>query len=423
MGVVYRATRVDGEFDQTVAIKLIKRGMDTDAILKRFRRERQITAALNHPNIAYFFGGGSTDDGLPYFVMEYVVGEPLYQYCDAKRLDTRGRLELFRQICWAVEAAHSSGIIHRDLKPSNVMVKPDGKPKLLDFGIAKVLDPSFAGDDTEPTLTGRGIMTPEYASPEQLEGSDVGKASDVYSLGVILFELLTGHRPFTIRRRVSVDGIEHIETTEATRPSDIVSREDRLLPSSADSETASLEQVLESRRSSVDKLRQELSGDLDKIILKSLRRNPSERYRSATEIADDITNFLEDRPVSAELFTTSSYRIEYPGRSGSGSTTVAILPFRTIGGTAETTGSEFLGIGLADGLISRLSGVSRLTIRPTTSVLPFGDSDPFDAGRRVAVQFVLDGSVRRAGDRIRVSVQFWKLRRKQHAGRKLSMKT
>ncbi|HMJ07766.1 MAG TPA: serine/threonine-protein kinase, partial [Pyrinomonadaceae bacterium] len=143
MGTVYRAERVDGEFNQTVAIKLIKRGMDTDLILKRFRRERQILAALNHPNIAYFLGGGSTEDGLPYFVMEHIAGMPLYRYCDANRLNLKERLNIFRQICWAVKAAHEIQVIHRDLKPSNIIVKDDGKPKLLDFGIAKVLDPTL----------------------------------------------------------------------------------------------------------------------------------------------------------------------------------------------------------------------------------------------------------------------------------------
>src|SRR5690606_39191611 len=149
MGVVYRARRDDGEFDQTVAIKLIKRGMDTDVILGRFRRERQITAALNHPNIAYFFGGCSTEDGLPFFAMEYISSLPLYEHCDLNRLTIRARLQVFRQVCWAVQAAHDLKVIHRDLKPSNVMVTEAGKPKLLDFGIAKVLDPELGGTDHE----------------------------------------------------------------------------------------------------------------------------------------------------------------------------------------------------------------------------------------------------------------------------------
>src|SRR5687768_18104388 len=147
MGAVYRATRVDGEFDQTVAIKLIKRGMDTDMILRRFRRERQILASLNHPNIGYFLGGGSTEDGLPYFVMEFIDGLPLYKFCNSNKLSIRERLIIFRQVCWAVASAHEIKVIHRDLKPSNIMVKDDRKPKLLDFGIAKMLDPDLSATE------------------------------------------------------------------------------------------------------------------------------------------------------------------------------------------------------------------------------------------------------------------------------------
>ena len=206
MGAVYQAERVDGEFRQTVAIKLIKRGMDTDLILKRFRRERQIIAALDHPNIIYFLAGGATDDGLPYFVMEYIDGKPLYRFCDENKLSIEERLKTFRQICDAVEAAHGKKVIHRDLKPSNIMVKADGTPKLLDFGIAKVLDPELAVTDIDPTATAMRVMTPEYASPEQVTGEEITTASDIYSLGIILYELLTGHRPYQIETPSSARG-------------------------------------------------------------------------------------------------------------------------------------------------------------------------------------------------------------------------
>src|SRR5215218_9595762 len=401
MGAVYRARRADGEFDQTVAIKLIKRGMDTDLILKRFRRERQILASLNHPNIAYFLGGGSTDDGLPYFVMEYIAGRPLYQYCDENRLNLKERLNIFRQICWAVSAAHEIQVIHRDLKPSNIMVKDDGKPKLLDFGIAKVLDPEIGTTDMDPTATQMRAMTPEYASPEQISGGKVDVRSDIYSLGVILYELLTGHRPYTIQRRVPEEVARVIREQEPTNPSGSLTRDEDILP--VEHQTPSLSDLLNARNASLESLQRELSGDLNKIILKSLRKKPDDRYANAEDLADDVTNFLEGRPVNAEMFVSLT-NIPRPGSSQTMS--VAILPFRVIGGkTGEDTGDGFLGLGLADALISRLSGIQRLLVRPTTSVIPFTDRDAFEAGQHLGVDYVLDGSVRMSAGRIRVSVQ------------------
>ena len=400
MGVVYRAARVDGEFDQTVAVKLIKRGMDTDLILKRFRRERQITAALNHPNIAYFFGGGSTDDGLPYFVMEYIVGHPLYKYCDDNRLNLKERLCVFRQICWAVQAAHDIQVIHRDLKPSNIMVTASGKPKLLDFGIAKALDPQLMTTEDVPTATQLRAMTPEYASPEQINGEPVDHRSDIYSLGVILYELLTGHRPYRLRRKVADEVARVIREEDPTNPSGSLTHDEVLLPQNGKEPT--LEKVLTARSSSLESLKRELSGDLDRIVLKALRKRPTDRYSSASALADDITNFVEGRPVNAEFYVSMA---NIPRPRTSDKLSVAILPFRLMGHSAGDTGDEFMGVGFADALISRLSGVQRLVVRPTSSVLPFVNADPFEAAQRLGVDFVLDGNVRMSGNRIRVSVQ------------------
>ncbi|MEO8648647.1 MAG: protein kinase, partial [Acidobacteriota bacterium] len=400
MGVVYRASRVDGEFDQTVAVKLIIRGMDTDQILKRFRRERQITAALNHPNIAYFFGGGSTDDDLPYFVMEFIVGRPLYAFCDENRLNLRERLNIFRQICWAVQAAHDANVIHRDLKPSNIMVKDDGKPKLLDFGIAKVLDSEMMTTDNDPTATHMRVMTPEYASPEQIGGEAVEMSSDIYSLGVILYELLTGHRPYRLQRGVQGDAARVIREESPTNPSGSLTRDDNLLAYNGTSVT--LASVLNARNASLDSLRRELTGDLDRIILKALRKKPSERYDSARELADDITNFLENRPVNAEFFVSMA---KIPRPRTADRLSLAILSLKIIGQHESDTGDEFLGIGLADALISRLSAIQRITVRPTSSVLQFRNSDPFEAGQHLGVDYILAGTIRRSGGRIRVSVQ------------------
>ncbi|HYP12515.1 MAG TPA: serine/threonine-protein kinase, partial [Bryobacteraceae bacterium] len=202
MGTVFRAVRADDAYRKQVAIKVVRRGMSHDFVLRRFRHERQIMATLEHPNIARLLDGGATEDGLPYFVMEYVQrGEPIDTYCDRNQLNTRERLELFRQICSAVQAAHERQIIHRDIKPTNILVNSRGEPKLLDFGIAKILDPELATQTVDPTMTALRMMTPEYASPEQVRGDSVTEASDVYSLGVLLYELLSGHRPYRLKSR------------------------------------------------------------------------------------------------------------------------------------------------------------------------------------------------------------------------------
>src|SRR4030095_3549807 len=202
MGTVYEAARVDNEFRKRAAIKLVKRGMDTDFVLRRFRKERQILAALDHQNIGLLLDGGTTEDGLPYFVMEFIEGQPLFKYCDVNKLNVAERLNLFVSICDAVHYAHQKQVVHRDIKPSNVIVTLDGTPKLLDFGIAKLLDPDLVGDITRaPAATAMRLMTPEYASPEQVQGAPTSPTTDVYSLGVLLYELLTGHRPYRLRNR------------------------------------------------------------------------------------------------------------------------------------------------------------------------------------------------------------------------------
>jgi serine/threonine protein kinase/Tfp pilus assembly protein PilF len=399
MGAVYLAERVDGEFRQTVAIKLIKRGMDTDLILKRFRRERQIIAALDHPNIAYFLAGGSTEDGLPYFVMEYIDGRPLYRFCDENRLNITDRLKIFRQICGAVEAAHARGVIHRDLKPSNILVKADGAPKLLDFGIAKVLDPDLAVTDIDPTATAMRVMTPEYASPEQVTGEEITRASDIYSLGVILYELLTGHRPYKLKRQVPHEAARIICEEMPPRPSEPNTDAEMQIPTlEYISRNASLAAEVQNPRST---LRNSKYEELDKIVLKALRKNPAERYASAAALAEDVTNFLENRPVRAERFAPETKKSRSDGKNS-----VAILPFKIIGANdSKNTEDIFLGIGLADALVSRLSAVNRLVVRPTSSVLPFAEEDPIEAGEKIGVDFVLDGNIRRFGERIRVTVQ------------------
>jgi serine/threonine protein kinase len=282
MGAVFLATRADGEFRRQVAVKLIKRGMETEFILKRFRQERQVLAALNHPGIARLLGGGRTEENLPYFVMEYVEGKPLYRFCDEEKLSIRERLGLFCLICEAVEYAHEKQIVHRDLKPSNILVKEGGAPKLLDFGIAKALDAEIGISTIDPTMTAMRLMTPEYASPEQVSGLPVMTSSDIYSLGVVLYELLTGHRPYRFKSRAPHEIARVICEEEPLRPSTGVTREDNLLPTGASG--ATLSEIHEARGAeSLESLQKELAGEIEKVILKCLRKNPHERYRSAAD--------------------------------------------------------------------------------------------------------------------------------------------
>lgn len=219
MGQVYRAVRADGQFKKTVAIKVVRGGYDTKAVLERFVHERQILASLDHPNIARLYDGGTTEDGLPYLVMELIEGTPIDRFCEDQNLPVNERLKLFTQVCAAVQYAHQRLVIHRDIKPSNILVTPDGIPKLLDFGIAKLLDPAGGGETTMlPALT------PEYASPEQIRGEPITTSTDVYSLGVVLYRLLTGKSPYPVNTRTPLEFARVICELEPTKPSSALMR-------------------------------------------------------------------------------------------------------------------------------------------------------------------------------------------------------
>ena len=415
MGAVYLAERADSAFRLRAAVKLIKRGMDTDFILRRFRNERQILASLDHPNIARLLDGGTTDDGLPYFVMEFIDGLPLFEYCDARRLGVDGRLRLFARICAAVHYAHRSLVIHRDIKPSNILVTAAGTPKLLDFGIAKLLNPDLADTTLDPTATAMRLMTPEYASPEQVQGQSVTPATDVYSLGVLLYELLTGHRPYHLRSRAPHDVARVICEEEPPHPSVVVaSREDLINPRDTGDLDAAFERVLASRATTVEHLRGELAGDLDNIILKALRKEPAARYQSVEELREDVERRLAGRPVSAPpAFSAlrSAHKSEPPAEGDEKS--LAVLPLKQLDPReGDDTGDDYLGVGLADALITRLGSLRRFSLRPTSSVLRFGgaDSDPLAAGRELGVAHVLDGRIHRVGQSIRITMQLLDVR-------------
>jgi serine/threonine protein kinase len=301
MGEVYRAFRDDDQYRKQVAIKLVRSGQDSRFVVARFKNERQVLASLDHANIARLLDGGTTEDGVPYFVMELIDGQPIDQYCDRRKLNVNERLKLFLQICSAVQYAHQRLIIHRDIKPSNILVTLDGTPKLLDFGIAKILDSEAVAGQFEPTLTVLRLLTPGYASPEQIKGETITTASDVYSLGIVLYELLTGCHPYR-RRNSTPQEIAHAACeVEPEKPSTAVQR---MKTREGNRDGASAAPELGGSR---DKQSKRLRGDLDNIVLMGLRKEPQRRYASVEQFAEDIRRHLESLPVLA-LPDTFSYR-------------------------------------------------------------------------------------------------------------------
>jgi non-specific serine/threonine protein kinase/serine/threonine-protein kinase len=283
MGAVYLAERVDGQFEHQVALKVVQRSAADRDLERRFRVERQVLASLEHPHIARLLDGGVAETGEPFFVMEYVAGEPLIAFAGRAKLGIRPRLEIFRKVCSAVSYAHAKLVVHRDLKPSNILVPPDAEPKLIDFGLAKVLE-TTGSDDGAKNLTVFRAFTPAYASPEQVRGQPITTATDVYSLGVVLYELLTGRKPFDVGAGGVVDLLRTLETTDAVRPSLALTRRARDGDAELDGPPYRGTQ---------------LEGDLDNIVLTALRREPERRYPSVAALAEDVQRYLDGRPVSA----------------------------------------------------------------------------------------------------------------------------
>jgi serine/threonine protein kinase/Tfp pilus assembly protein PilF len=398
MGVVYYAVREE-DFPMQVAIKLIKRGTDTETTLSRFRREREILAGLQHPNIARLLDGGTSDNGLPYFVMEYVEGRPLLEY--AAQFPIRERLPLFRAVCSAVQYAHQKSIVHRDIKPANILVTSDGTPKLLDFGIAKLLDPAVDGATTALGPAGVRLMTPDYASPEQVRGEPVTAATDIYSLAAVLYELLTGRRVHDGQNDRG-GTVTEICTPEPKKPSMIAKDIDR---------------------------------DLDNIVLKALRQEPERRYGSVEELSRDLERFLQDLPVQARNETLLYRGRKFLKRNRVASWTaatsavlalalvsgwvrlsslntdadnsprsIAVLPLANLSGNPE---QEYFTDGMTDALISDLARIRALRVISRTSTMSYkGVRQPLpEIARRLGVRAIAEGSVFRAGNRVRITVR------------------
>jgi serine/threonine protein kinase/tetratricopeptide (TPR) repeat protein len=287
MGEVFLAERADHQFAQQVAVKLVRRGLLSRQLQSRLRLERQILATLDHPNIARLFDGGTTADGTPYIVMEYVEGEPIDHYCDRNQLPVPERLKLFQIVCSAVHRAHQNLVVHRDLKPSNILVTRAGVPKLLDFGIAKVLDERHSMHTLAVTHADYRVLTPDHASPEQIRGDPITTASDIYVLGVLLYELLSGCKPFTLTGNRLGD-LERAICEETPLPPSMVAyhREDAA-------------GIAKQRGANPARLRRELAGDLDNIVLMAMRKEPERRYPSVEQFAADIERHLSGMPVHA----------------------------------------------------------------------------------------------------------------------------
>ena len=429
MGAVYLAERADGQFEKRVAIKVLKRGTDTDEVLRRFRIERQILANLEHPNITRLLDAGSTTDGLPYFVMEFIEGMPITRFVECENVNLRDRLKLFLKVCSAVVFAHQNQIVHRDIKPSNVLVNRDVEPKLLDFGIAKLL--CLDANDADTTIPAQRRLTPMYAAPEQRAGCPATNATDVYSLGALLYELLTAHPPCS-----SSNGnlLQEDVSNRSTKPQ---------LPSQVVTDPVT---------------KRQLQGQLDHIVMKAMRNEPAQRYSSVTDLSQDIVRYLNGavpqmehdsttvlpskmgrRNIGAKtgsrrwyaaamglggivlaaalLFSarnkvsglkTLETAVNATGANSPSATSVhsiAVLPFENLSTEKE---NAFFADGVQEEILTNLDRIADLKVIGRTSVMQYNNRvgrDLRKIGQQLGVAHVLEGSIQRSGNRVRVNVE------------------
>jgi serine/threonine protein kinase len=403
MAEVWLAERADGAFKREVALKLpMLSGLRKD-LASRFARERDILAALEHPNIARMYDAGVTADGLPYLVMEYVAGQPLTVWCDVGHLGIRERLELFLQVLDAVQYAHGQRVIHRDIKPSNILVTHLGQVRLLDFGVAKLL--AQGSDESDLTQLYGRALTPGYASPELVRGDEMGAGADVYSLGVVLHELLAGSRPYHLRAGASLALLEQTIATARVEPPSV-----QLGPTAGPD-----------RGMTQEKLARRLRGDLDAIVLKTLAKTPADRYISVSALADDLQRYLSGEPVEAGpdrfLYRLSKVVLRLRGaqarstlasspnaREGVGLKTIAVLPFADI---SENKDQEYFADGLTDELIAHLTRFPGLRVIARTSSFYFKGKQATIAeiAKALKVGHVLEGSIRKSGNALRITAR------------------
>jgi serine/threonine protein kinase/tetratricopeptide (TPR) repeat protein len=336
MGAVYRAIRADGQYKQQVALKIVRSELGAESTAARFRNERQILANLDHPNIAKILDAGTTADGLPYFVMEFIDGLPITEHCDQSKLTIDERLKIFRTVCSAVHYAHQRLVIHRDIKPGNILITSDGVPKLLDFGIAKILDPSLLAENAGATLAGLWVMTPEYASPEQLRGEAITTATDVYSLGLVLYELLAGRRTYRRANHLPHEIARAVLETDPEKPSTAIRRKDEIAEQGKEKVPLTPELISGLRADSPEKLHRRIAGDLDNIVMKTIRKDPRERYNSADQLSEDIRRHLEHLPVLARNSTVVYRCRQYVLRHKVGVTAAALVFLSLLAGIALT---------------------------------------------------------------------------------------
>ena len=394
IGTVYRAVPSDDENGPPVAVKVLKRGMTGEDMQRRFRQEQEVLARLTHRNIARFIDGGVTRGGLLYLVMEFIEGRPIDRFCDQQKLAVSDRLELFEDVCSAVQYSHRNLVVHRDLKPRNILVTNDGVPKLLDFGIAKLLEEGSSGPAPDPTVTANRMITPQYASPEQIRGAPISTATDVYSLGVVLYELLTGHRPYDLRGKARGEILELIGEADPTSPSTQVMQTEEVTYLDGTTTTLTPELVSVARGTDPQGLRRELTGDLDTIVLTAMHKDPDRRYASVERLAEDLRRYRTGLPILARP-DTFNYRARKFIRRNKAATVAATVAFISL--IAGTTG---LAIGLkeaqtAQAQLAEEAETARLEAKKAEQVSKFvqdmlASANPYGDNPDVTVRALLD---------------------------------